>query len=175
MLRSEKQESIEDIGRIYRDNNTVILAHYHGLTVNALQALRKELSKHDAGFKVVKNTLARRAATAANLDPQTVEMLKGPICIAYTNDAIKSSKTIVNFAKANDQLKIIGGTIDNAHATPAIIQEYANLPSLEQARAQIIGLLTSPASRIIRLLQARAESLSDSAARSSEASEASEA
>jgi large subunit ribosomal protein L10 len=160
VLRSEKQASIEYISRIYRENNTVILAHYHGLTVNTLQALRKELRKAKAGLKIVKNTLARRAAATANIDPKVLEIFKGPICIAYADDPISFSKTIVNFAKDNVKLKIIGGTINNTYATDTTIQEYANLPPLDQARARIIGLLTSPASRVIRLLQARAESLS---------------
>jgi len=153
MLRSEKQEFVASLEEIYRNSSSVIVTHYHGLTVSQMTKLRKTLKEDNAGFKVVKNTLSKIAGQKANLDLGVLNTLSGPTAIIYSNDPIITAKKVVEFAKTNDKLKIIGGIVDNEQLDLDAIQKLAKLPSLNEARSNFLGVLQASAAQFHQLLQ----------------------
>lgn len=158
MLRSEKPEAVEEIVSIYKDSPSVIIAHYHGLTVSEVNSLRESLKSKDAGFKVVKNTLAKIAANKAGLD-DIVSLFSGPTAIVYSKESVEMAKLVVNFAKSNENLKIVGGIVDKQVLNEHSIKELSKLPSLSELRSKIVGLLQAPATKIAGVLQAPSSSL----------------
>ena len=158
MLRSEKQSFVSDLEKIYQDSNSVIITHYHGLTVSEITMLRCSLRENGAFLKIVKNTLSKIAASNSKIkhDP---EMFSGPTAIAYSEDPVAAAKGVVEFAKANDNLKIIGGIVNNEILDASSIQRLAKLPSLDQLRGKIVGILQAPASNLARVIQAPAGAL----------------
>lgn len=158
MLRSEKSEVVEEIASIYKESPSVIVAHYHGLTVSEVNSLRESLKSKDAGFKVVKNTLAKIAANKVGLD-DTVSLFSGPTVIVYSQEPVEMAKLVVNFAKSNENLKIVGGIVDKQVLNKHSIKELSKLPSLNELRSKIIGLLQAPATKIAGVLQAPSSSL----------------
>lgn len=158
MLRAEKKDFVSELENICRDSNSVIFTHYHGLTVAQISQLRKTLRANGAGFKVVKNTLFKIAAANANIKISD-EMVSGPVAIAYSSDPVAAAKGVVEFAKINGSLKLIGGVLDNAVLSVSEINTLSKLPSLDELRGKIIGLLQAPASKIASVLGAPAGQL----------------
>ncbi|WP_341790122.1 50S ribosomal protein L10 [Rickettsia endosymbiont of Polydrusus tereticollis] len=158
MLRSEKPIVVEELEKVYKESTSVIVAHYHGLTVSQISSLRESLKVKGAGFKVVKNTLAKIAANKAGLD-SAVNLFAGPTAIAYSKDPVEVAKLVVDFAKSNDNLKIVGGIVNDQLLNEHSIRELSKLPSLNELRGKIIGLLQAPATKIVGVLQAPASSL----------------
>lgn len=158
MLRSEKKEFVAGLESVYQESNSVILTHYHGLTVSQITGLRRSLRKYGASFKVVKNTLSQIAAKSAGLKI-TEDMFSGPTAIAYSKDPIAAAKGVVEFAKTNDNLKIICGVVDNSFIDAAGVKQIASLPPLDSLRATILGLLMAPATKVAGVLQAPASGL----------------
>ncbi len=158
MLRSEKPKVVDEIASIYKESPSVIVAHYHGLTVSEVNSLRESLKYKDAGFKVVKNTLAKIAANKASLG-DIVSLFSGPTAIVYSKEPVEMAKLVVNFAKSNDNLKIIGGIVDKQVLNEHSIKELSKLPSLNELKSKIVGLLHAPATKIVGVLQASSSSL----------------
>nr|WP_253308424.1 50S ribosomal protein L10 [Rickettsia endosymbiont of Ceutorhynchus assimilis] len=158
MLRSEKPIVVEELEKVYKESTSVIVAHYHGLTVSQISSLRESLKVKGAGFKVVKNTLAKIAANKSGLDG-AVNLFAGPTAIAYSKDPVEVAKLVVDFAKSNDNLKIVGGIVNDQLLNEHSIRELSKLPSLNELRGKIIGLLQAPATKIVGVLQAPASSL----------------
>ncbi|HJD59726.1 MAG TPA: 50S ribosomal protein L10 [Rickettsia endosymbiont of Omalisus fontisbellaquei] len=158
MLRSEKPVAVEEIVNIYKESPSVIITHYHGLTVSQVSSLRELLKSKEAGFKVVKNTLAKIAANQTGLD-NIANLFAGPTAIAYSKEPVEMAKLVVNFAKANDNLKIIGGIVDNHVLDEHSIKELSKLPSLNELRGKIVGLLQAPATKVVGVLQAPSSSM----------------
>ena len=158
MLRSEKKTFVSELEKIYQDSNSVIITYYHGLTVSQITNLRKALRENGASFKIVKNTLSKIAATNVKLthDP---EAFSGPTAIAYSKDPVAAAKGVVEFAKANDNLKVIGGIVNDKILNVVEVQQLAKLPSLDQLRGKIVGILQAPAGNLARIVQAPAGSL----------------
>ncbi len=158
MLRSEKKTFVSELEKIYQDSNSVIITHYHGLTVSQITNLRKALRENGASFKIVKNTLSKIAATNVKLihDP---EAFSGPTAIAYSKDPVAAAKGVVEFAKANDNLKVIGGIVNDKILNVGEVQQLAKLPSLDQLRGKIVGILQAPAANLGRIIQAPAGSV----------------
>lgn len=158
MLRSNKEHFVSELEGIYNTSNSVIITHYHGLTVSEVTALRRNLRENGASFKVVKNTLSKIAASNVKLghDP---EMFSGPTAIAYSEDPVAAAKGVVEFAKTNDNLKIIAGIVNDTVLDVSAINELAKLPSLDALRGKIIGILQAPASNLARVVQAPAGGL----------------
>jgi large subunit ribosomal protein L10 len=158
VLRSEKKTFVSELEKIYQDSNSVIITHYHGLTVSQITNLRKALRENGASFKIVKNTLSKIAATNVKLthDP---EAFSGPTAIAYSKDPVAAAKGVVEFAKANDNLKVIGGIVNDKILNLVEVQQLAKLPSLDQLRGKIVGILQAPAANLARIIQAPAGSL----------------
>lgn len=153
MLRSEKHEFVETLKEVYKQSSSVIVTHYHGLSVSQITALRKSLRDNGASFKIVKNTLSKIAADKAGVK-DVANLLKGPTAIAYSKDPVMAAKKVVEFAKANNKLTVIGGIVDNEILSAAQVIELSKLPSLDELRGKIIGVLQAPASKIVGVLQA---------------------
>lgn len=155
MLRSEKKEFVAELEEVYRDSNAVIVTHYHGLTVAQITELRRTLRDGGAKFKVVKNTLSKIAATNASVN-SIGGILKGPVAIAYSTDPVAAAKGVVEFSKKNQDLKVIGGIVNNMLLSADQVEQLSKLPSLDELRGKIIGVLQAPATRIANVLQAPA-------------------
>ncbi|RYE06293.1 MAG: 50S ribosomal protein L10 [Rickettsiaceae bacterium] len=156
MLKSEKREFVSSLENIYNQSNSVIITHYHGLSVSKITALRKMLRENGANFKIVKNTLSKIAAETVGASG-IATFLKGPTAIAYSSDALAAAKQIVEFAKLNNNLKVIGGIVNNQVVSAEEIQDLAKLPSLNELRSKIIGVVQEPAAQIARLLKLYSE------------------
>lgn len=158
MLRSEKKAFVAELEEIYKVSNSVIVTHYHGLTVSELTKLRKVLGENGAGFKIVKNTLSKIAASNVKMtyDPG---LFSGPTAIAYSEDPVAAAKGVMEFAKANDNLKVIGGIVNDKILSVSEIQHLSKLPSLDQLRGKLVGILQAPAANLARVIQAPAGSL----------------
>ncbi len=158
MLRSEKHEFVAELEEVYKKSSSVIVTHYHGLTVSQITSLRKALKAKGAGFKVVKNTLSKIAASKAGVQDVST-LLTGPTAIAYSEDPVEAAKVVVDFAKANECLKIVGGLVDNQLLDAKSVHHLAKLPSLNDLRGKIIGILQAPATKVARVLQTPAAQL----------------
>ena len=158
MLRSEKKDFISGLEQVYKDSNSVIITHYHGLTVSDITNLRKSLRAKGAGFKVIKNTLSKIAAGNAEIN-YNPELFSGPTAIAYSSDPVTAAKCVVEFTKTNESLKIIGGIVDNNILSISEIQQLAKLPSLDELRSKLIGVLQAPATNLARVISAPASQL----------------
>ena len=158
MDRTQKAEAVQSLNGLFAKAGAVVVAHYNGMTVAQMGELRSRLRKAGASFKVAKNRLAVRAlegTQAAGIS----DLFKGPTGIAYSNDPVAAPKVVVAYAKENDKLKILGGVAIGAVLNVEGIKALAELPSLDQLRSKILGLLQAPATRIAGVLQAPAGSL----------------
>lgn len=158
MLRSDKKSFVVELEDIYKTSNSVIVTHYHGLTVSEVTKLRCNLRENGASFKVVKNTLSKIAASNAGLAGDS-DVFSGPTAIAYSKDPVAAAKGVVEFAKTNDNLKIIGGIVNDKVLDVSAIQQLAKLPSLDALRGKIVGILQAPAANLARVVQAPAGAL----------------
>lgn len=153
MNRAEKTQAIQDLNQNMASAASAVVLHYRGMTVAEITTLRRNARKEGVTLKVMKNTLARLAVKDTKFDGLKA-YLKGPTALAYSNDEIAAAKTIVNFAKKNEKLVVIGGIVGENLLDEAGVKSLASLPSLNESRAQLLGLLMAPASRIASILQA---------------------
>jgi large subunit ribosomal protein L10 len=153
--RAAKQDAITELSEVFKTSNTVVVAHYSGLTVTQMQTLRKQMKLAGAKVKVAKNRLAKIAlkdTDAASITP----LLKGPTVLAFSGDPIAAPKVAVDFAKANEKFVILGGSMGKTALDLNGIKALASLPSLDELRAKIVGLLVAPATKIAQLTNAPA-------------------
>ncbi|MDF2965862.1 MAG: rplJ [Rickettsiaceae bacterium] len=158
MLKSRKQEFVSELESVYQASSSVIVTHYHGLTVSDITKLRKKLRENGANFKVVKNTLSKIAAQT-NDKNEISSLFTGPSAIAYSEDPIAAAKLVVEFANSNDKLKIIGGIVNQQVLDVEGVKLIAKLPSLNELRGKIVGILQAPAAKVVGVLQAPASQL----------------
>ncbi len=153
MLKVQKHQNVVSLKEIFSDFSSVIIIHYHGLTVNQITKLRKSLRKNNAHLKIVKNTLSKIAlvdTTISDIHP----MFNGPVGIAYSSDSISIAKEIIEFTKTNNALKVVGGVVDGKIFDVEHIKKLAELPSLDVLRGKFLGLFQEPAIQIVRIIQA---------------------
>jgi large subunit ribosomal protein L10 len=153
--RAAKQESITELAGVFKTSNVVVVAHYSGLTVSQMQTLRKQMRASGAKVKVAKNRLAKIAlkdTDAASIAP----LLKGPTVLAYSGDPVAAPKVAVDFAKANEAFVILGGSMGKTALDTNGIKALAALPSLDELRAKIVGLIQAPATKLAQLANAPA-------------------
>lgn len=153
MLRQEKESFVSHI-REELTNSSIVIAvnRSSGITVEEITKLRKDMHKAEASFKILKNTLARIAIKDSTLD-SIEKYLEGPTGFAYSNNPVGLAKAISEFAKANEKLTVLGGVMDGKAISVNTINELASLPSMDELRAKIIGLLTAAASKIVRTVK----------------------
>jgi large subunit ribosomal protein L10 len=153
--RAAKKELVTALNDVFKTSNVVVVAHYAGLTVSQMQTLRKQMKLAGASVKVAKNRLAKLALEGTDASV-VVPLLKGPTVIAYSGDPVAAPKVATDFAKANEKFVILGGAMGKTALNPDGIKALAALPSLDELRAQIAGLLQAPATKVVRLLNAPA-------------------
>ncbi len=150
MNRTEKHDVVSQMRDVLQNASLVLVTQQSGLTVDEVTGLRRSMRENQAEFKVLKNTLAQIAVKDTKLDGLT-PMLKGPTALAYSADPIAAAKVVVKFANTNDKLKVIGGFLDGQILSEASVKALATLPSLDELRAKLVGLLQAPATKIARL------------------------
>ena len=158
MSKEKKQNYIKEMSTQFDKSEAVIVAHYQGLTVKQLDDLRKQMRKHGIIFKVTKNRITKLAIEKTKCKDLS-NLFTGPTAVALSEDAITSAKILTKFSKDHENLKILGGIMGNDILDVAGVQNVASLPSLEEARAKIVGILRSPAQKIASILLAPAQKI----------------
>ena len=153
MDRGQKEELVASMHQTFEDASMVVVTHYSGLTVAEMGDLRKQMREAGASFKVTKNRLTRRAIDGTKFSPLS-EMFTGPTAIAYSDDPVAPAKVAVKFAKDNEKLVVLGGALGEEMLDVDGVKALASLPGLDELRAKIVGMLTTPATRIAGVLQA---------------------
>ncbi len=156
MNRDEKVQLLEELKQLFNDSESIVISHYKGLTVAEVSELRDNIRKAGAGFRVTKNRITRLAlkdTKFAGLE----DLFKGPTAIAFANDPISACKACVEFAKGNEKLVIVGGALSTGVLSVDEIKTLASIPSLDELRAKIIGLLQAPGAQLARVTKAYSE------------------
>ena len=155
MNRQEKAELIETLQTTLNDSTTVVVAHQVGMTVAESSDLRAKMREAGAGFKVTKNRIAK---LALNDTPHTAldSLFTGPTAIGTSADPVAAAKVLVEYAKGNDKLTIVGGSMDGKSLDKAGVEALAKLPSLDELRGKLVGILQAPAVKFARVVQAPA-------------------
>lgn len=153
MERTEKRDFVASLATVFGDTSFVLVGRNAGLTVAAVDELRRRMKANGATYKVAKNRLAMRALDGTRFQGIS-PLLKGPTALAWSTDPVAVAKTAVEFAKVNDKFVILGGALGNQLLDVEGIKALAELPSLETLRARFVGLLQTPATRIASVLQA---------------------
>ncbi len=158
MERAAKKELVTTLNEVFKASNVVVVAHYAGLTVAQMQNLRKQAKQAGASVKVAKNRLAKIALEGTDASV-VAPLLKGPTVIAYSGDPVAAPKVASDFAKANDKFVILGGAMGKTALNPDGVKALASLPSLDELRAGIVGLVQAPATKGAQLINAPAAKL----------------
>ena len=156
MNRAEKESMVASLHQTFEDASIVVVTHYSGLTVAEMGKLRDQMREAGAVFKVTKNRLTRRALEGTKYQPLE-EMFTGPTAIAYSEDPVAAAKAAVNFSKTNNKLIVLGGALGDEQLDVNAVKSLASLPSLEELRAKIVAMISTPATRIAVVLQAPAK------------------
>jgi len=151
--RSKKEELVASLHHALADTECVVITHQTGLSVAEVTELRRQMRAAGASFKVTKNRLARIALTGTKFE-QLSKLFTGPTAIAYSQDPVAAAKVAVEFANKNDKLTIVGGSLGEQQLDAAGVKSLATMPSLDQLRAKLLGMLQTPATRIASVLQA---------------------
>ena len=158
MSKAKKEQEIQDVKSHFEGSGVVVVTHYSGLNVSQMQDLRNRLREEGARFKVTKNTLARLALKGTEYE-NIADMFEGPTGIAVSDDPVSAAKVANDFAKDNERLVILGGAMGNVRLDAAGVESLAKLPSLDELRSKIVGLLQAPATKVARVLQAPAQQM----------------
>ena len=155
MERAAKAEQVAELKQVFKTTNTVVVAHYAGLTVAQMQVLRRQARQAGTTVKVAKNRLAKIALEGTDV-ASIGSLLKGPTAIAYSNDPVGPSKVSVDFAKGHEKFVILGGAMGKTALDPNGVKALAALPSLDELRGKIVGLIQAPATKIAQVINAPA-------------------
>jgi large subunit ribosomal protein L10 len=151
--RSQKEKLVSSLNDALSGTACFVITHQSGLTVAEVTLLRRRMREAGASFKVTKNRLARLALQGTKFE-QLSPLFTGPTAIAYSKDPVAAAKVAVEFANTNDKLTIVGGALDAQRLDAAGVKALATMPSLDELRAKLIGMLQTPATRIASVLQA---------------------
>ena len=158
MNKEKKQSYISEMTTQFDKSEAVIVTHYQGLTVNQLDELRAKMREHGIIFKITKNRITKLALEKTRCKDLS-DLFSGPTAVALSKDAITSAKILTNFSKENKNLKILGGIMGDDILDVAGVKNVATLPTLDEARAKIVGILRSPAQKIASILLAPASKI----------------
>lgn len=153
MDRTEKRAFVAQLAAVFAETSFVLVARNNGLTVAEVSDLRRRMREAGATYKVAKNRLAALALDGTRFDG-IKPLLKGATALAWSKDPVAVAKTAVEFAKGNEKFVILGGALGRQTLDAAGVKALSELPSLETLRAQILGLIQAPASRLVSVLQA---------------------
>ena len=158
MDKAAKTELVSTLNGVFSTTGVVVVAHYAGLTVADMQKLRTQMKQAGASVKVAKNRLAKIAlegTDVASIGP----LLKGPTLIAYSDDPVAAPKVCAAFAKDHDKLVILGGAMGATPLNAEGVKALATMPSLDELRAKLVGLINAPATKVAQLANAPAAKL----------------
>lgn len=158
MDRAEKREFVTGLNEVFKSTGSVVVAHYAGLTVANMNELRSKMRAAGGTVKVAKNRLAVIALQGTESEKMG-DLFKGQTLIAYSDDPVAAPKVASDFAKANDKLVILGGAMGATALDADGVKALATMPSLDELRAKIVGMINTPATRIAGVLQAPAGNL----------------
>ena len=150
MNRNEKTDLVNNLHDTFDNAASVVIVHCIGLTVEESTSLRTKMRNENCNFKVTKNRIARIALKDTKYQHMDT-MFKGPTAIGSSNDPVMAAKILVDFAKENEKLVIIGGGLEDKALSKIDVEALAKLPSLNDLRGKLVGLLQAPASKILRL------------------------
>jgi large subunit ribosomal protein L10 len=156
--KAKKAEVVEDLNQVFANAGSVVVAHYSGMTVAQMSDLRTRMREQGASFRVAKNRLAVRALKGTPIEG-IAHLFKGPTGIAVSDDPVAASKVAAAYAKDNDKLVILGGSVGTTALDANGVKQLATLPSLDELRGKIVGLLVAPATKIAGVVQAPAGQL----------------
>jgi large subunit ribosomal protein L10 len=156
--RAGKEELVAQYGGIFANAGVIVVTHYSGLSVPQLDDLRNQMAEVGGTVKVTKNRLVK-LALAGTENESVSEYFTGPTAIAYSDDPVAAPKIAAKFAKENENLIILGGIMGNTALDAASVKNLASLPSLDELRGKIVGLLNAPATKVAGVLQAPAGQL----------------
>lgn len=158
MDRAEKKAFVTTLHDVLQQTSVVVVAQYSGLTVAQMQTLRKRMREVGANVRVTKNRLTKIALEGTEV-ASVGSLLKGPTLLAYSEDPVAAPKAAVAFAKDHDKLVILGGAMGKTALNLEAVKSLATLPSLDELRAKLIGLIQAPATKLAQLTTAPASKL----------------
>ena len=159
MNKEQKKNYISEMSTQFENSKAVMVTHYQGLTMTQLDDLRAKMREHGIIFKITKNRITKLALEKTKCKDLS-NLFTGPTAVAFGNDAIMSARILSKFSKDNTNLKLLGGIMGSEVLDQAGLQNVANLPTLDEARAKIVGILAIPASKFVSILLARSEKMS---------------
>lgn len=155
MERAKKEQLVADLNGTFGDAAVIVVTHQSGLTVAESTDLRRRMLAAGASFKVTKNRLAKLALAGTPYE-DLMDLFEGPTAIAWSSDPVAAPKVAVGYSKDNEKLTVIGGAMGEQRLDVAGIKSLASLPSLDELRARLVGMINTPATRIAVVLQAPA-------------------
>lgn len=158
MLRAEKTDVVASLQETFAATGVVVVAHYQGLNVAEITDLRRKMRASGSGFRVAKNRLVRLALDGTPF-AAAADLFTGPTAIGFSDDPTAAPKVLTEYAKRNDKLKIVGGGFGGNLLDPAAVRALAELPSIDELRSKLLGLLNAPATKLVRQLQSPAQNL----------------
>ena len=167
MNKEQKKNYISEMETQFQNNESVLVTHYQGLTMPQLDQLRAKMREHGIIFKITKNRITKLALEKTKCK-ELSNLFTGATAVAFSNDAIISARILSKFAKDNENLKLLGGIMGEELLDKTAVQNVANLPTLDEARAKIVGILATPASKFVSILLARSEKMSNLSPENSE-------
>lgn len=156
MNREEKADLLSELNGLFSNADIVVVSHYKGLTVQEVSDLRNRIRKAGAGFRVTKNRITRLALKGTKFEG-IADLFKGPTAVAFANDPVSACKACVEFAKENEKLIVVGGAMGTGVLSIEEINRLATIPSMDELRAKIIGLLQAPGAQLARVTKAYSE------------------
>ena len=153
MDRAEKKEAVASLNGVFSKTSVVVVAHYSGLTVAQMQKLRAQMREAGATVQVAKNRLVKIALDGTDV-ASIGALMKGPTLIAYSDDPVAAPKVATDFAKIKDKLVVLGGGMGQTALDADGVKALASLPSLDELRGKIVGMIQTPATRIAQVLSA---------------------
>ena len=167
LTKEQKKNYISEMTTQFENSKAVMVTHYQGLTMIQLDDLRAKMREHGIIFRITKNRITKLALEKTKCKDLS-NLFTGPTAVAFGDDAIMSARILSKFAKDNENLKLIGGIMDNEVLDQAGVQNVATLPTLDEARANIVGILNAPASKLASIFLAYSEKMSSLTAENSE-------
>lgn len=158
MLRAEKSDVVASLRDTFAESGVVVVTHYKGLNVAEVTGLRRRMREAGGGFRVAKNRLVKRAIDGTEFEP-TADLFTGPTAIGFSTDPTVAPKVLTEFAKKNEKLKIVGAGLGGTLLDPEAVKALADMPSIDELRAKLLGVLNAPASKLIGLLEAPSSKL----------------
>ena len=158
MDRSQKEELVASLKQTFQESEIVVVTHYVGMTMSEMHDLRGRMLEAGASFKVTKNRLTRLALKNTSFESLT-DLMTGPTAIAYSTDPVAAAKTVVNYSKDNEKLVVLGGVFNGQSLDVDGVKKLAKLPSMDELRGKILGIINTPAIGIANIIQAPAGQL----------------